>query len=58
MAEHIDPVAYGSVLRDETIAKAGDVLIASVVLTSTGRLTAAEALVDCESLITKLYRKS
>ena len=58
MPEHIDVDVSGILRRDMTIPEAGDALIANIVRTSNGRLTAAEALGHREFSMTKLYRSA
>ena len=58
MKEHID-LDVSKILQGEmTIDQAGDALIAMVVRTANGRLTAAEALGHREFVLTKLYRSA
>jgi (2R)-sulfolactate sulfo-lyase subunit beta len=58
MPEHIDMDVSGVLRRDMTIPDAGDALIANIVRTANGRLTAAEALGHREFVMTKLYRSA
>jgi (2R)-sulfolactate sulfo-lyase subunit beta len=58
MGEHIDLDVSGILRRDMTIPQAGDALIAMIVRTANGRLTAAEALGHREFVMTKLYRSA
>lgn len=58
MPEHIDVDVSGILRRDLTIPEAGDALIASIIRTANGRLTAAEALGHREFVMTKLYRSA
>jgi (2R)-sulfolactate sulfo-lyase subunit beta len=58
MPEHIDVDVSGILRRDMTISDAGDALIANIVRTANGRLTAAEALGHREFVMTKLYRSA
>ncbi len=58
MPEHIDVDVSGVLKRTMTISDAGDTLIESIVRTSNGRLTAAEALGHREFVMTKLYRSA
>ncbi len=58
MPEHIDVDVSGILRRDMTIPEAGDALIANIVRTANGRLTAAEALGHREFSMTKLYRSA
>lgn len=58
MPEHIDLDVSGILRRDMTIPQAGDALIASIIRTANGRLTAAEALGHREFSMTKLYRSA
>ncbi len=58
MPEHIDVDVSGILRRDMTIPDAGDALIANIVRTANGRLTAAEALGHREFVMTKLYRSA
>ncbi len=58
MPEHIDVDVSGILRRTLTIPEAGDALIASIVRTANGRLTAAEALGHREFVMTKLYRSA
>ena len=58
MSEHID-VDISAVLRKEmTLDQAGDALIAMMIRTLNGRMTAAEALGHKEFVLTKLYRSA
>jgi (2R)-sulfolactate sulfo-lyase subunit beta len=58
MPEHIDLDVSGILRRDMTISDAGDALIACIIRTANGRLTAAEALGHREFVMTKLYRSA
>jgi (2R)-sulfolactate sulfo-lyase subunit beta len=58
MPEHIDVDVSGILRRELTIPEAGDALIASIIRTANGRLTAAEALGHREFVMTKLYRSA
>jgi len=58
MSEHIDVRRVGIIRREMTIDQAGDALIDSIVRTSNGRYTAAEALGHVEFVMTKLYRSA
>lgn len=58
MPEHMDVDVSGILRRDLTIPEAGDALIASIIRTANGRLTAAEALGHREFVMTKLYRSA
>jgi (2R)-sulfolactate sulfo-lyase subunit beta len=58
MSEHIDVDVSGVLRREMTIDEAGDALIANIVRTINGRLTAAEALGHREFSMTKLYRSA
>ncbi|HVW92531.1 MAG TPA: UxaA family hydrolase [Devosia sp.] len=58
MGEHVDVDVSGILRRDMTIDAAGDALIDSIVATSSGRYTAAEALGHREFVMTKLYRSA
>ena len=58
MPEHIDVDVTGILRREMTLDTAGDALIDMIVRTSTGRLTAAEALGHREFVMTKLYRSA
>ncbi len=58
MPEHIDLDVNGILSREMTIPQAGDALIASIIRTANGRLTAAEALGHREFSMTKLYRSA
>ena len=58
MSEHIDLDVTGVLTREMTIEQAGDALIAMIVRTANGRLTAAEALGHREFSMTKLYRSA
>jgi (2R)-sulfolactate sulfo-lyase subunit beta len=58
MAEHVDVDVTGILRRDLTIPEAGDALIAMILRTANGRLTAAEALGHREFVLTKLYRSA
>ncbi len=58
MSEHID-LDVSAILRGEmSVDQAGDKLLALVVRTASGRLTAAEALGHREFVMTKLYRSA
>jgi len=48
----------GVLRREMTIDEAGDALIAMIVRTANGRVTAAEALGHREFSLTKLYRSA
>jgi (2R)-sulfolactate sulfo-lyase subunit beta len=58
LAERIDCDVTGILRRDQTIDSAGDALIAMIVRTANGRLTAGEALGHREFSLTKLYRRA
>jgi (2R)-sulfolactate sulfo-lyase subunit beta len=58
MSEHVDVDVSGILRREMTIDAAGDALIDSIVATSSGRYTAAEALGHREFVMTKLYRSA
>lgn len=58
MPEHMDVDVSGILRRDLTIPEAGNALIASIIRTANGRLTAAEALGHREFVMTKLYRSA
>jgi len=58
MGEHIDVDVSGILRRDMTIDDAGDALIDSIIRTSNGRATCAEALGHREFVMTKLYRSA
>jgi (2R)-sulfolactate sulfo-lyase subunit beta len=58
MPEHIDVDVSGILRRELTIPEAGDALIAAIIRTANGRLTAAEALGHREFVMTKLYRSA
>ena len=58
MSEHIDVDVSGIIRREMTIDQAGDALIETIVRTSNGRYTAAEALGHVEFVMTKLYRSA
>jgi (2R)-sulfolactate sulfo-lyase subunit beta len=58
MSEHIDVDISGVLRREMTLDQAGDALIAMMLRTLNGRLTAAEALGHKEFVLTKLYRSA
>jgi (2R)-sulfolactate sulfo-lyase subunit beta len=58
MSEHVDLDVSGILRREMTIAEAGDALIAMIMRTANGRLTAAESLGHREFVLTKLYRSA
>lgn len=58
MSEHIDVDVSGVLRREITIEQAGGLLLANVIATANGRLTAAEALGHQEFVMTKLYRSA
>jgi (2R)-sulfolactate sulfo-lyase subunit beta len=58
MCEHIDLDVTGVLRREMTLPEAGDALIDMVIRTSSGRVTAAEALGHREFVLTKLYRSA
>jgi (2R)-sulfolactate sulfo-lyase subunit beta len=58
MSEHIDLDVTGVLRREMTLPEAGDALIDMVIRTSSGRVTAAEALGHREFVLTKLYRSA
>jgi len=58
MAEHIDLDVSGVLRREMNLDEAGDALIDMTLRTSSGRLTAAEALGHREFVMTKLYRSA
>jgi (2R)-sulfolactate sulfo-lyase subunit beta len=58
MREHIDVDVSGILGRTHTLETAGDALIAMILRTANGRLTAAECLGHREFSLTKLYRSA
>jgi (2R)-sulfolactate sulfo-lyase subunit beta len=58
MREHIDVDVSGILRRTHTLETAGDALIAMILRTANGRLTAAECLGHREFSLTKLYRSA
>jgi (2R)-sulfolactate sulfo-lyase subunit beta len=58
MGEHIDLDVSGILRREMNLDEAGDALIDLTLRTSSGRLTAAEALGHREFVLTKLYRSA
>jgi (2R)-sulfolactate sulfo-lyase subunit beta len=58
MGEHIDVDISGILRREMTLDQAGDALIAMMVRTLNGRMTAAETLGHKEFVLTKLYRSA
>lgn len=58
MGEHIDLDVSGILRGEMTLDAAGDALIAMILRTANGRLTAAEALNHREFVLTKLYRSA
>lgn len=58
MSEHVDVDVSGILKRTLTLDAAGDMLIDSIIRTSNGRVTAAEALGHREFSMTKLYRSA
>ncbi|MFT4172659.1 MAG: UxaA family hydrolase [Rhodocyclaceae bacterium] len=58
MGEHIDYDCSGLLQRQINLDQAGDALLAELLRTANGRLTAAEALGHREFVLTKLYRSA
>jgi (2R)-sulfolactate sulfo-lyase subunit beta len=58
MSEHIDVDISGILRREMTLDQAGDALIAMMIRTLNGRMTAAETLGHKEFVLTKLYRSA
>ena len=58
MSEHIDVDISGILRREMTLDQAGDALIAMMICTLNGRMTAAETLGHKEFVLTKLYRSA
>ncbi len=58
MAEHIDLDLSAVLRREMTLGEAGDELIAEIVRTANGQMTAAEILNHREFVMTKLYRSA
>jgi (2R)-sulfolactate sulfo-lyase subunit beta len=58
MSEHIDVDLSAILRREMTLDQAGDALIAMLVRTLNGRMTAAEALGHKEFVLTKLFRSA
>ncbi len=58
MSEHIDVDISGVLRKEMTLDQAGDALIAMMIRTLNGRMTAAEALGHKEFVLTKLYRSA
>jgi (2R)-sulfolactate sulfo-lyase subunit beta len=58
MSEHIDVDVSGLLQREMTLDQAGDALLASMLRTANGRLTAAEALGHREFVLTRLYESA
>lgn len=58
MAEHIDLDLSGLLTLDMTLGEAGEALVAMMLRTLNGRLTAAEVLGHREFVLTKLYRSA
>lgn len=58
MREHVDVDVSGILRRTHTLETAGDALIAMILRTANGRLTAAECLGHREFSLTKLYRSA
>jgi (2R)-sulfolactate sulfo-lyase subunit beta len=58
MGEHIDLDVSGILRREMNLDQAGDALIDLTLRTSSGRMTAAEALGHREFVLTKLYRSA
>ena len=58
MGEHIDVDTSGLLQREITLHQAGDQLLASMLRTANGRLTAAEALGHREFVLTRLYESA
>jgi len=58
MGEHIDVDLSGILRREMTLDQAGDALIAMMIRTLNGRMTAAETLGHKEFVLTKLYRSA
>ena len=58
MSEHVDVDTTGLLQRDITLDQAGDMLLANMLRTANGRLTAAEALGHREFSLTRLYESA
>jgi (2R)-sulfolactate sulfo-lyase subunit beta len=58
MSEHIDVDSSGLLQREITLDQAGDKLLANMLRTANGRLTAAEALGHREFVMTRLYESA
>jgi (2R)-sulfolactate sulfo-lyase subunit beta len=58
MSEHIDVDVTGILRREMTLEQAGDAVMAMLLRTASGRLTAAEAQGHREFVLTKLYRSA
>ncbi len=58
MREHIDLDVSGLLQREITLSEAGDALLAMMMRTVNGRLTAAEALGHREFVLTRLYESA
>jgi len=58
MGEHIDVDLSGILRREMSLDQAGDALIAMMIRTLNGRMTAAETLGHKEFVLTKLYRSA
>jgi (2R)-sulfolactate sulfo-lyase subunit beta len=58
MGEHIDVDLSGILRREMTLDQAGEALIAMMIRTLNGRMTAAETLGHKEFVLTKLYRSA
>ncbi|MBL8288720.1 MAG: UxaA family hydrolase [Rubrivivax sp.] len=58
MSEHIDVDTSGLLQREITLDQAGDKLLACMLRTANGRLTAAEALGHREFVLTRLYESA
>ena len=58
MSEHVDVDTSGLLQREITMSEAGDKLLAMMMRTANGRLTAAEALGHREFVLTRLYESA
>ena len=58
MGEHVDVDVTGLLQRELTLDEAGDRLLANMLRTANGRLTAAEALGHREFVLTRLYESA
>ncbi|MDE2611834.1 MAG: UxaA family hydrolase [Burkholderiales bacterium] len=58
MSEHIDVDVSGLLQREMTLDEAGERLLANMLRTANGRLTAAEALGHREFVLTRLYESA